>query len=50
MKIERVRTPFKRAGDTIEVPQRRGLGLEVDHSMLERYQVHELHPSPCPLP
>jgi D-galactarolactone cycloisomerase len=37
---ERLATePLKRAGDIIEVPQRPGLGLEVDRSMLERYQV-----------
>lgn len=31
--------PLKRAGDIIEVPQRPGLGLEVDRSMLERYSI-----------
>src|SRR6266849_3277188 len=37
---ERLATePLKRAGDIIEVPQRPGLGLEVDRAMLERYQV-----------
>jgi len=37
---ERLATePLKRAGDIIEVPPRPGLGLEVDRSMLERYQV-----------
>jgi len=50
MKIERIRTyhlraeltpaePLKRAGAIIEVPQRPGLGLEVDRSVLERYAV-----------
>jgi D-galactarolactone cycloisomerase len=37
---ERLATePLKRAGDIIEIPQRPGLGLEVDRSLLERYQV-----------
>jgi D-galactarolactone cycloisomerase len=37
---ERLTTePLERAGDIIEVPQRPGLGLEVDRSLLERYQV-----------
>jgi D-galactarolactone cycloisomerase len=31
--------PLKRAGAIIEVPQRPGLGLEVDRAMLERYAV-----------
>jgi D-galactarolactone cycloisomerase len=31
--------PLKRAGDIIEVPQRPGLGLEVDRTVLERYTV-----------
>src|ERR1700730_10911955 len=31
--------PLKRAGDIIEVPQRPGLGLEVDRSMRERYSI-----------
>jgi L-alanine-DL-glutamate epimerase-like enolase superfamily enzyme len=31
--------PFKRAGAIIEVPQRPGLGLEVDRSVVERHAV-----------
>jgi D-galactarolactone cycloisomerase len=31
--------PLPRAGDIIEVPQRPGLGLEVDRGMLEKYRV-----------
>jgi len=31
--------PLKCAGDIIEIPQRPGLGLEVDRSMLERYSI-----------
>jgi D-galactarolactone cycloisomerase len=37
---ERLATePLKGAGDIIKIPPRPGLGLEVDRSMLERYQV-----------
>jgi D-galactarolactone cycloisomerase len=31
--------PLKRAGAIIEVPERPGLGLEVDRAVLERYAV-----------
>ena len=31
--------PLRRAGAIIEVPQRPGLGLEVDRALLERYAV-----------
>jgi D-galactarolactone cycloisomerase len=34
-----VAEPLKRAGAIIEVPQRPGLGLEVDRAMLDRYAV-----------